>query len=68
VAYHTPSHPIFEPSNDVPVATNPKTNFLSIMGPVSDDGSFTISIPEPGSSLLAGLGALVIASFTRRRK
>ena len=34
----------------------------------SDDGSFTISIvPEPGSLILAGMGLLSAAGFTRRR-
>ena len=30
MAHRTPSHPIFDPPNDGPVAANPKTNFLSI--------------------------------------
>lgn len=38
------------------------------MGPPSDDGSFTISIPEPGSALLALLGVSGSACFTRRRR
>ena len=37
-------------------------------GPFADDGSFTLSIvPEPGSLILAGIGALGMAGFTRRR-
>ena len=37
-------------------------------GPGTDDGSFTISIvPEPGSLILAGMGLLSAAGFTRRR-
>lgn len=37
-------------------------------GPGTDDGSFTISIvPEPGSLILAGMGLLSAAGFTRWR-
>ena len=37
-------------------------------GPFTDDGSFTLSIvPEPSSLILAGIGALGVAGFTRRR-
>ena len=38
------------------------------MGPPSDDGSFTISIPEPGSALLALLGLSCPACFRHRRR
>ena len=40
---------------------------VDAMGPFSDNGSFTISIPEPSSMLLAGLGALLLAGLSRRR-
>lgn len=35
-------------------------------GPFSDTGSFTISVPEPGS-LILGIATLGVAVFTRRR-
>ncbi len=38
------------------------------MGPPIDNGSFTISIPEPGSAMLAVLGVSGSACFTRRRR
>ena len=38
------------------------------MGPATDDGSFTISIPEPGSVLLAIFGAACPACFRHRRR
>ena len=38
------------------------------MGPPIDNGSFTISIPEPGSAMLALLGVSCPACFMRRRR
>ena len=41
---------------------------VGTVGPGTDNGSFTLSIvPEPGSLMLAGMGLLSAAGFTRRR-
>lgn len=40
---------------------------VDALGPFSDSGSFTLSVPEPGPMLLAGLGALGLAGRSRRR-